>query len=75
MFIRLNDENKTVISMYIIEYVQKRINYIDNSYIKIGISGCKEDLLLEYRDNEKLSNDYDNLTKRLEESYDLVWYK
>lgn len=72
MFIRLNDENKTVISTYVIEYIQKRINYIDNSYIKIGISGCKEDLLLEYRDNEKLSNDYDKLTKRLEESCDLI---
>ena len=72
MFIRLNDENKTVISTYVIEYIQKRINYVDNSYIKIGISGCKEDLLLEYRDNEKLSNDYDKLTKRLEESDDLI---
>ena len=71
MFIRLNDENKTVISMYIIEYVQKRINYMNNSYIKIGINTCKEDLFLEYRDNEKLSNDYDKLTKRLEESEDL----
>lgn len=72
MYIRLNDENKTVISVYIIEYVQKRINYVDNSYIKIGISGCKEDLILEYRNNEKLSNDYDKLTKRLEESDDLI---
>lgn len=72
MFIRLNDENKTVISTYVIEYIQKRINYVDNSYIKIGTSGCKEDLLLEYRDNEKLSNDYDKLTKRLEESDDLL---
>lgn len=72
MFIKLNDENKTVICMYIIEYVQKRINYIDNSCIKIGISGCKEDLILEYRNNEKLSNDYDKLTKRLEESDDLI---
>ena len=71
MFIRLNDENKTVISTYVIEYVQKS-NYIDNSCIKIGISGCKEDLILEYRDNEKLSNDYDKLTKRLEESDDLI---
>lgn len=72
MFIRLNDENKTVISTYVIEYVQKIINYMNNSYIKIGINTCKEDLLLEYRDNEKLSNDYDNLTKRLEESDDLI---
>ena len=72
MFIRLNDENKTVISTYVIEYIQKRINYVDNSYIKIGTSSCKEDLFLEYRDNEKLSDDYDKLTKRLEESYDLV---
>lgn len=72
MFIRLNDENKTVISTFNIEYIQKRINYVDNSYIKIGTSGCKEDLFLEYRDNEKLSNDYDKLTKRLEESDDLI---
>lgn len=72
MYIRLNDENKTVISTYVIEYVQKRINYMNNSYIKIGINTCKEDLLLEYRNNEKLSNDYDKLTKRLEESDDLI---
>lgn len=72
MFIRLNDKNKTVISTYIIEYVQKRINCIDNSYIKIGTNDCKEDLILEYRNNEKLSDDYDNLTKRLEESDDLL---
>ena len=72
MFIRLNDENKTVICTFIIEYVQKRINYIDNSCIKIGISGCKDDLILIYRNNEKLSNDYDKLTKRLEESDDLI---
>lgn len=72
MFIRLNDENKTVISTYVIEYVQKRINYMNNSYIKIGINTCKEDLLLEYRNNEKLSDDYDKLTKRLEESDDLI---
>lgn len=72
MYIRLNDENKTVISTYVIEYVQKRINYMNNSYIKIGINTCKEDLLLEYRNNEKLSDDYDKLTKRLEESDDLI---
>lgn len=36
MFIRLNDENKTVISTFNIEYIQKIINNLCYSYIKIG---------------------------------------
>ena len=71
MFIKLNDENKTVISTFNIEYIQKIINNLDDSYIKIGTSICKDDLILIYRNKEKLSDDYDNLTKRLEESDDL----
>lgn len=72
MFIKLNDENKTVISTFNIEYIQKIINNLDNSYIKIGTSICKDDLILIYRNKEKLSDDYDNLTKRLEEIDDLL---
>ena len=71
MFIRLNDENKTVISTFNIEYIQKIINNLDDSYIKIGTSICKDDLILIYRNKEKLNKDYYNLTKRLEESDDL----
>lgn len=71
MFIKLNDENKTVISTFNIEYIQKIINNLDDSYIKIGTSICKDDLILIYRNKEKLNKDYDNLTKRLEESDDL----
>ena len=71
MFIRLNDENKTVINTFNIEYIQKIINNLDDSYIKIGTSICKDDLILIYRNKEKLNKDYDNLTKRLEESEDL----
>ena len=44
---------------------------MDDSYIKIGTSICKDDLILIYRNKEKLNKDYDNLTKRLEESDDL----
>lgn len=71
MFIKLNDENKTVISTFNIEYIQKIINNLDDSYIKIGTSIGKDDLILIYRNKEKLNKDYDNLTKRLEESDDL----
>lgn len=71
MFIKLNDENKTVISTFNIEYIQKIINNLDDSYIKIGTSVCKDDLILIYRNKEKLNKDYDNLTKRLEENEDL----
>ena len=71
MFIRLNDENKTVISTFNIEYIQKIINNLDDPYIKIGTSICKDDLILIYRNKEKLNKDYYNLTKRLEESDDL----
>ena len=71
MFIKLNDENKTVISTFNIEYIQKIINNLDDSYIKIGTSICKDDLILIYRNKEKLNKDYDNLTKRLEENEDL----
>ena len=71
MFIKLNDENKTVISTFNIEYIQKIINNLDDSYIKIGTSICKDDLILIYRNKEKLNKDYDNLTKRLEEIDDL----
>lgn len=71
MFIKLNDENETVISTFNIEYIQKIINNLDDSYIKIGTSICKDDLILIYRNKEKLNKDYDNLTKRLEESDDL----
>lgn len=72
MFIKLNDENKTVISTFNIEYIQKIINNLDDSYIKIGTSICKDDLILIYRNKEKLNKDYDNLTKRLEEIDDLI---
>ena len=71
MFIKLNDENKTVISKFNIEYIQKIINNLYDSYIKIGTSICKDDLILIYRNKEKLNKDYDNLTKRLEEIEDL----
>ena len=71
MFIKLNDENKTVISTFNIEYIQKIINNLDDSYIKIGTSIGKDDLILIYRNKEKLNKDYDNLTKRLEEIEDL----
>ena len=54
MFIRLNDENKTVINTFNIEYIQKIINNLDDSYIKIGTSICKDDLILIYRNKEKL---------------------
>ena len=71
MFIKLNDENKTVICTFNIEYIQKIINNLDDSYIKIGTSICKDDLILIYRNKEKLNKDYENLTKLLEESDDL----
>lgn len=71
MFIKLNDENETVISTFNIEYIQKIINNLDDSYIKIVTSIRKDDLILIYRNKEKLNKDYDNLTKRLEEIDDL----
>ena len=71
MFIKLNDENKTVICTFNIEYIQKIINNLDDSYIKIGTSICKDDLILIYRNKEKLNKDYENLTKLLEENDDL----
>ena len=64
MFVKFNDENKTVVDINYIIYSKKDIHEINNSYISIYVNNTN--LVLEYRDKEKLNKDYECLINLLD---------